>query len=84
VYNIDNTRRQCFVVCAWSWITGEPPTLPDGRLNACIQCDEDRSGPVFKATAGRTRRNSGIRSSIPRPADEIAPVVHDYVPGVDQ
>ena len=37
-------------------------------------------GPVFKATAGRTRRNSGIRSSIPRPDEEVAHVVHDYVP----
>lgn len=79
-YNIQNTRRQCFSVCAWSWIKGEPPTREDGRLNTCLQCDEDRSGPVFKATAGRTRRNSGIRSAIPRQEDEIAPVVHDYVP----
>ncbi len=65
-----------------SWIEDEAPTRQDGALNDCLQCDEDHSGPVFKATAGRTRRNSGIRSSIPRPDDEIAPVVHDYVPGV--
>jgi hypothetical protein len=74
-----NTRRQCLSVCMLSWIEGEPATRSDGRLNNCLQCDEDRSGPVFKATAGRTRRNSGIHSSIPRPDDEIAPVVHDYV-----
>ena len=80
LYNVENTRRQCFSVCVWSWIEGEKPTYNDGRLNACLQCDEDRSGPVFKAVAGRTRRNSGIHSSIPRPNDEIAPVVHDYVP----
>ena len=41
---------------------------------------EDRSGPVFKAVAGRTRRNSGIQSSIPRPSEQVAHVVHDYVP----
>jgi len=52
----------------------------DGKLNECLQCDEDRSGPVFKAVAGRTRRNSGIQSSIRRPADEVSPVAHDYVP----
>ena len=80
LYDEQNTRRQCFSVCIWSWIKGEAPTGKDGRLNACLQCDEDRSGPVFKATAGRTRRNSGIHSSIPRPNDEIAPIVHDYVP----
>ena len=79
-YNAQHTRRQCFGVCIRSWIEGEAPTREDGRFNACLQCDEDRSGPIFKATAGRTRRNSGIRSSIPRPAEEIAPVVHDYVP----
>jgi hypothetical protein len=82
LYNIDNTRRQCFGVCVLSWIEGEASTRSDGRLNACLQCDEDRSGPVFKAVAGRTRRNSGIHSSIPRPDDEIAPVVHDYVPAL--
>ena len=80
-YNARNTRRECFGVCVKSWIVGEPSTGPDGRLNACLQCDEDRSGPVFKATAGRTRRNSGLRSSIARPDEEVAHVVHDYVPG---
>jgi hypothetical protein len=80
LYNVENTRRQCFSTCLRSWIDGEAPTSNDGRLNACLQCDEDHSGPVFKATAGRTRRNSGIRSSIPRANEEIAPVVHDYVP----
>ena len=80
LYNVINTGRHCFSVCIAAWITGEAPTRQDGRLNDCLQCDEDRSGPVFKATAGRTRRNSGIQSSIPRPNEEIVPVVHDYVP----
>jgi hypothetical protein len=80
LFNLQNTRRQCLGVCVWSWVRNEAPTRADGSLNACLQCDEDRSGRVFKATAGRTRRNSGIQSSIPRPTDEIAPVVHDYVP----
>jgi hypothetical protein len=81
LYDVENTRHYCLSVCLRSWMAEEPPTGPDGHLNACLQCDEDHSGPVFKATAGRTRRNSGIRSSIPRPNDEIAPVLHDYVPG---
>ena len=81
-FNARNTRRECLVVCLWSWIRAEPPTRPNGRLNACLQCDEDRSGPVFKAAAGRTRRNSGLRSSIPRTDEEVSRVVHDYVPGV--
>ena len=80
-FNVQNTRRECFGVCTRSWMSGEPSTKPDGTLNDCLQCDEDRSGPVFKAVAGRTRRNSGIRSSIPRPDEQVSPVVHDYVPG---
>jgi hypothetical protein len=80
-FNTRNTRRECLWVCVKSWVKGEPSAGPDGRLNPCLQCDEDRSGPVFKAAAGRTRRNSGLRSSIPRPAEEVAHVVHDYVPG---
>jgi hypothetical protein len=80
LYDVQNTRRQCLGVCTWSWIKGETSTRNDGHLNRCLQCDEDRSGPVFKATAGRTRRNSGIYSSISRPSEEIAPVVHDYLP----
>jgi hypothetical protein len=78
--NVENTKYACFFTCVLSWVEGEPATGPDGRLNPCLQCDEDRSGPVFKATAGRTRRNSGIRSSIPRPAEQVAPVVHDELP----
>ena len=81
-FNEVNTRRECLTTCVWAWACGTPSTEPDGRLNACLQCDEDRSGPVFKATAGRTRRNSGIRSSISRPDEQIAHVVHDYIPGV--
>ena len=79
-FNVQNTRRECFGVCMRSWMSGEPPTKPDSTLSDCLQCDEDRSGPVFKAVAGRTRRNSGIHSSIPRPDEQVSPVVHDYVP----
>jgi hypothetical protein len=79
-FNAMNTRRECFTTCAWAWARGTPSAEPDGRLNACLQCDEERSGPVFKATAGRTRRNSGIRSSIPRPDEQIADVVRDDIP----
>jgi hypothetical protein len=79
-FNTQNTRRECFGVCVRAWMSDEPSTHPDGALNDCLQCDEDRSGPVFKAVAGRTRRNSGIPSSIQRHDEEMAHVVHDYVP----
>lgn len=81
-FNAEHTRSECFGVCVRSWMSGEPSTKSDGSLNDCLQCDEDRSGPIFKAVAGRTRRNSGIHSSIERRDEEVAHVVHDYVPGL--
>ena len=55
-----------------------PNHQEDGSLNPCIQCDEDESGPVFKAVSGRTRRNSGLPSALCRPCDSIYRVDHDY------
>ncbi len=83
--NVENTRSECLGVCLLSWVEREPSTRgPERRLNPCLRCDEERSGPVFKAVAGRTRRDSGIPSSIARPDAEVADVVHDYVPGVER
>jgi len=83
-YNAQRTRQQCLGACASDYgllnllfnrYPGEN-TLPDGRLRPCLQCDEDASGPGFKYSAGRTRRNSGIVSDIRREAGEIYPVDH--------
>jgi hypothetical protein len=75
-YDTANTRTVCLATCLAN-ITA-PYNEPDGALNPCIQCDEDESGPVFKAVAGRTRRNSGIPNSICRPCSEVQPLVHAY------
>ena len=77
-YNAKNTARECLRPCIDSWVRKEPFNKPDGSLNDCLACDEERSGPVFKYVAGRTRRNSGIQSSIDRPEDEVYSIVHDY------
>jgi len=77
-WNIINTKEECFQVCMWSYITGEPNNKPDGSLNDCLQCDEDKSGPNFKYFSGRTRRNSGIPSAIQRPPDEVYNMEHCY------
>ena len=56
------------------WQDGSPL-----RINACLQCDECRSGPLFQKIAARTRRGSGIISAIPR--DELGlctDCVHRY------
>lgn len=77
-YNVINTREKCFWPCLLSWIANEPFNKPDGSLNDCLQCDEDASGPNFKYFAGRTRRGSGIPSSIYRPPEAIYHMSHCY------
>lgn len=73
-YNTKNTQANCFSVC----IADTTYNKPDGTLSDCLQCDETISGPVFKAVAGRTRRNTGIATSICRFCNEAKPVPHNY------
>jgi hypothetical protein len=75
-YNTQHTRETCLVVCLQNLNTAY--NLPDGGLNPCLQCDEEKSGPVFQAVAGRTRRNSGLPNAICRPCAEVRPLVHAY------
>ena len=77
-YNARNTAKHCRRVCLKSWFLREPNNLEDGGLNACLACDEEMSGEVFKQVAGRTRRNSGIESAIQRGDGETATLTHDY------
>lgn len=75
-YNTRNTRSACAEPCFAA--IGDPYHLPNGELNECLRCDEEQSGDVFKATAGRTRRNTGLPNAICRPCLEARPLVHDY------
>lgn len=75
-YNTKHTGSACGAICFAD--LDAPYNEPNGDLNPCLQCDEDESGPVFAAVAGRTRRNTGLPSSICRPCDEVEPVLHDY------
>jgi len=77
-FNVGHSRKACFGVCLKSFIMNEPFNKPDGSLNDCIQCDEDKSGPNFKYYSGRTRRNSGIPSSIHRPPSQVFNMQHCY------
>jgi len=83
-YNAHRTKQQCLGVCIGDYgffnllfhrYPGGNLTA-SGQLRPCLQCDEDKSGPGFKYSAGRTRRNSGIESAIPRADAEIYPVDH--------
>jgi hypothetical protein len=75
-----HTRENCFAVCIKDWIEKVPNNVPPNStiLNPCLQCDEDKSGPVFKRVAGRTRRDSGIASAIRRPPSSVYHVTHYY------
>lgn len=77
-FNTLHTRMECTEPC---FATLEDPYhLPDGSLNACLQCDEERSGNTFKTIAGRTRRNTGLANALCRPCSEVRPIEHDYSP----
>lgn len=73
-YNTKNTQAECFSVC----ISNNTYNNEDGTLSECLQCDETKSGPVFKAVAGRTRRNTGIANAICRFCEEVQVVEHNY------
>ncbi len=75
-YNTKNTRDACFSECISA--VGQPYHQADGMPNACIQCDEEKSGPVFKAVSGRTRRNSGLPTALCRPCNEVSYIDHQY------
>jgi len=75
-YNTQNTQKECFSICMAD--LNKPYHNPDGTLNDCLLCDEEKSGAVFKAVAGRTRRNTGLPSSMCRPCSEVQPVFHYY------
>ncbi|MEZ4398561.1 MAG: hypothetical protein R3B06_00975 [Kofleriaceae bacterium] len=75
-FNTVHTRQACLAPCFRA--LDQPYQLPDGTLNECLACDEAESGPVFKAVAGRTRRNTGVPSELCRPCAEVIPLVHRY------
>jgi hypothetical protein len=79
-WNVEHTREACLQACMS--LLKAPSHLPDGTLNACLACDEQASGPVFKAVAGRTRRNSGLPSGLCRPCAAVARVEHGYLEGL--
>ncbi|MFT4705699.1 MAG: hypothetical protein ACI81R_003410 [Bradymonadia bacterium] len=74
-FNAMNTLAVCLETCFA--LLSSPYHEEDGSPNACIQCDEDNSGPVFKAIAGRTRRNSGLPTALCRPCDTVSQIRHE-------
>lgn len=71
-YNV-NTRKKCLSKFLDNFF-GAIYHNPDGSLRSCIQCDEEKSGPVFRAAA----ENSGIPAALCRPCTSIEPITHWY------
>ena len=80
-YNTSHTGTVCRDICLS--LLSAPYHEADGSPNACILCDEEKSGPVFKAVAGRTRRNSGLPTALCRPCDDVRRVDHRYRRALD-
>ena len=80
LFDVINSRGSCFDVCVAALIENLPNNVPANstNLNPCLACDEKMSAPTFEAVAARTMRNSGLLSSINRPADQIYQVTHFY------
>ena len=83
-YNARHTRQECLGTCMADYgvlnllFNRYPGAAVNdtGQLRPCLKCDEEESGPGFKYSAGRTRRNSGIESAIPRSRAEVYSVDH--------
>lgn len=77
-YEAINDARECLGECLEA--LGLPYNEPDGSVNPCLQCVDDKSGSVFRTVAGRTRRTAGIAAGICRPCQAIWRVDHRYPP----
>jgi hypothetical protein len=80
VYNSLNTAEKCLARCATTKNDPNNGPPPECTLNDCLQCDEDVSGPNFKQFAARTRRRSGLLSSMVRPCDALVNITQQECP----
>ena len=82
IYNNYNTWKYCGLTCATQTFLNKPFNGPPPKceLNDCLTCDETYSGPIFQKVAGRTRRNSGLRSAIARPCHSFTVLEHEACP----
>ena len=80
MYNGENTGQKCTLPCAAAEIQNYANNgpAPECALNGCLACDEEQSGDVFEKFAGRTRRRSGVLTTIARPCEDIVMIDHDY------
>jgi hypothetical protein len=75
VDNVMCDLKACVFTCLQMIIFRQQNNLANGRLNACLTCDESLCGPQFIACAGANRRRSGIISDIARNDTEVCKFV---------
>ena len=78
--NSINTATVCRATCVRHLFTPANLPEPSCKLNDCLHCDEIKSGPNFQLFAGRTRRNSGLRTPIMRKCAGFAFLEHEACP----
>mmetsp|Transcript_28930 Transcript_28930/g.84031 ORF Transcript_28930/g.84031 Transcript_28930/m.84031 type:complete len:374 (+) Transcript_28930:218-1339(+) len=80
MYNGENTGQRCTLPCAAAEIQNYANNgpAPECALNGCLACDAEQSGPTFERVAGRTRRRSGVLTTIARPCEDMVMIDHDY------
>jgi hypothetical protein len=79
IWNYDGIYdgKACGAVCAQHVSDPNNGPTPGCELNECLQCDEDKAGPLFTSFGGRTRRRSGLLSEIVRNCSSIATITHN-------
>ncbi|KAJ1406629.1 hypothetical protein B484DRAFT_319705, partial [Ochromonadaceae sp. CCMP2298] len=73
IWNLDGIydSKVCTTTCLGELQDPNNGPSPACQLNDCLQCDEDKAGPIFSAFGARTRRRSGLLSEIIRPCQSI-------------
>ncbi|CAE8733734.1 unnamed protein product [Polarella glacialis] len=67
VENVMCDQRNCKWTCLQMVLTGQRKNAGgDGKLNDCLECDEELCGPAFYRCARANRRTSGLVSDIGR------------------
>lgn len=79
IWNYDGIYdgKACGAICAKELNDPNNGPAPACQLNDCLQCDEEKAGPIFTSFGGRSRRRSGLLSEIVRDCSSIAHIDHD-------
>jgi hypothetical protein len=82
IWNYDGVfdGKNCAGICIKELLSPYNAAPPACTLNACLECDEEKAGPLFKRFAARTRRRSGLISVITRPCENVAQLKHVTCP----